>query len=106
MSDNDTAPVHVMANFTVHDAAKYRVYEKGFFPILKKHGGTFITFDDDSTTFEGSAPPKGRVVLFKFPSAAAATAWYNDPDYQALSEHRRAGTELKFLTMLHPIPEQ
>ena len=59
MSNSDTAPVHVMANFTVHDPAKYRVYEKGFFPILKKHGGTFITFDDDSTTFEGSAPPRG-----------------------------------------------
>lgn len=101
---SDEAPVHVMANFMVHDAAKYRVYEKGFFPILKKHGGTFITFDDGSTTFEGSRPPEGRVVLFKFPSAEAATAWYNDPDYQALSEHRRAGTELKFLTMLHGLP--
>ncbi|QTD54575.1 DUF1330 domain-containing protein [Parasphingorhabdus cellanae] len=101
---SDTAPVHVMANFTVHDAETYRIYEKGFFPILKRHRGTFITLDDDSTTFEGSAPPEGRVVLFKFPNAEAATAWYNDPDYQALSEHRRAGTELKFLTMLHPMP--
>lgn len=99
-----SGPVHVMANFTVHDAAKYRVYEKGFFPILKRHGGQFITLDDNSTTFEGSAPPEGRVVLFKFPNAEAATAWYNDPDYQALSDHRRAGTELKFLTMLHAIP--
>lgn len=99
-----TSPVHVMANFTVHDAEKYRVYEKGFFPILKKHGGEFITFDDNSQTFEGKSPPEGRVVLFKFPSAEAATAWYNDSDYQSLSEHRRAGTELNFLTMIHPIP--
>ena len=36
-------PVHVVANFTVQDAAKYREYEKGFFPILKRHGGEFIT---------------------------------------------------------------
>ena len=40
----------------------------------------------------------------RFPSAEAAEAWYNDPDYQALSEHRRAGTRLEFLTMLHGLP--
>ena len=97
-------PVYVVANFTVQDAAKYREYEKGFFPILKKHGGEFITFDDSSVTFEGFAPPEGRVVLFKFPNEEAATAWYNDPDYQALSEHRRAGTTLQFLTMVHSLP--
>ena len=32
MSDT---PVYVVANFIVHDAAAYRAYEKGFFPILK-----------------------------------------------------------------------
>ena len=32
MSDT---PVYVVANFIVHDAAAYREYEKGFFPILK-----------------------------------------------------------------------
>lgn len=102
----DHPPVHIVANFTVHDAEKYRVYEKGFFPILKKHGGQFITFDDNSVTFEGTSPPEGRVVIFKFPSEEAATAWYNDPDYQALSEHRRAGTGLNFLTMVHPIQDR
>jgi uncharacterized protein (DUF1330 family) len=97
-------PVHVVANFTVQDAAKYREYEKGFFPILKRQGGAFITYDDGSITFEGAAPPQGRVVMFRFPNEAAATAWYNDPEYQALSEHRRAGTTLQFLTMVHSIP--
>ena len=51
-----------------------------------------------------SAGETGRMVLFKFPSAEKAQAWYNDPDYQALSEHRRAGTRLEFLTMLHGLP--
>ena len=44
------------------------------------------------------------MVMFKFPSEEAATKWYNDPDYQALSEFRRAGTQLKFLTMVHGLP--
>ena len=101
MSDT---PAYVIANFTVHDAETYRVYEKGFFPILNKHGGEFITFDDNSVTFEGSEPREGRMVMFKFANEEAATNWYNDPEYQALSEHRRKGTELKFLTMVHSLP--
>ena len=95
---------YVMANFIVHDADTYRKYEKGFFPILKKHGGEFITYDDNAKTFERADPREGRTVLFKFPSEQAAEAWYNDPDYQALSEFRRAGTELKFITMVRGLP--
>lgn len=101
MSD---VPVYMIANFDIHDADTYRRYEKGFFPILKKHGGSFLTFDDATETLEGSEPRTGRTVLFQFPSEAAARAWWEDPDYQALSEHRRAGTELKFLTMVHGLP--
>lgn len=98
------APAYVVANFTVEDADTYRKYEKGFFPILKKHGGEFFTYDDHNANLEGPSPPKGRVVLFKFPSEQAARSWYDDPDYQALSEHRRAGTTLNFLTIVHGLP--
>jgi len=97
-------PVYVLANFPIHDAETYRKYEKGFFPILKRYGGEFITYDDNSITFEGSAPPPGRLVIFKFPNEQAGKDWYNDPDYQALSEFRRAGTDLQFITMVHGLP--
>jgi uncharacterized protein (DUF1330 family) len=97
-------PVHIIANLEVHDADKYRLYEKGFFGILKKHGGEFITFDDKSVTLEGANPPTGRLILFKFPSEEAAQAWFDDPEYQALSEHRRAGTTLNYLQMVHSLP--
>ena len=101
MSD---VPVYVIGNFTVHDADTYRQYEKGFFGILKKHGGSFISFDDNSIALEGVAPREGRMVLFQFPSEQAALTWYQDPEYQALSEHRRAGTDLQFLTLIHGLP--
>ena len=97
MSD---VPVFVLANLLVHDAAEYRTYEKGFFPILKRHGGEFVTYDDKPDTFEGSAPRPGRVIIFKFPSEEQARQWYADPEYQALSMHRRAGAPLEFLTMV------
>ena len=58
MSD---VPVYVVANFTVHDADTYREYEKGFFPILKRHEGSFFTYDDYTVTFEGNDPREGRM---------------------------------------------
>ena len=97
-------PVYAVVNLTITDAATYRQYEKGFFPLLKKPGGDFITFDDDAFTLEGEVPRTGRMILFRFPSEAQARAWYADPDYQALSEHRRAGTKLEFLTMVRGLP--
>ena len=97
-------PVYMVANFEINDAERYRVYEKGFFGILKKHNGQFYTYDDEPETLEGSSPRTGRVVIFGFPSEEAAKAWWADPEYQALSEHRRAGTEMKFLTLVHGIP--
>ena len=101
MSDQ---PVYVVANLVIEDAETYRNYEKGFFPILKKHGGTMLSVEDAPHTFEGGAPREGRMVLAKFPSEAAAKAWYDDPDYQALSEHRRPSTRLEFLSMLRGLP--
>jgi len=97
-------PVYMIANLVVEDAERYRQYEKGFFPILKKHGGSFVTFDDAIETLEGSAPPEGRMVIFRFPAESAARAWFDDPEYQALSEHRRAGAPLVHLTMVHELP--
>jgi uncharacterized protein (DUF1330 family) len=93
-------PVFMLVNLVVKDAAEYRQYEKGFFPILKRHGGEFVTYDDNADTFEGAAPRSGRMIIFKFPSESHARQWYGDPEYQALSEHRRAGTRLEFLTMV------
>lgn len=101
MSD---AAVYVIANITIEDASKYRQYEKGFFPILKKFGGELLTYDDAPTHFEGVHPRPGRVVILKFPSADQASAWYAEPEYQQLSENRRAGTTLEFLTLVHAIP--
>ncbi|MCR9104563.1 MAG: DUF1330 domain-containing protein [Gammaproteobacteria bacterium] len=101
MSD---VPVYMVVNLAVTDAESYRTYEKGFFGLLKKYGGEFITYDDNPITFEGDEPRAGRMIIFQFPSEQVAKDWYADQDYQALSEHRRAGTKLEFLTLVHGLP--
>jgi len=97
------APAYILANLVVEDAERYREYEKRFFPVLKKHGGSFITFDDESVTLEDEGPP-GRLVIFTFPSETAARDWYADAEYQEISEHRRAGTTTNFITLVHSLP--
>jgi uncharacterized protein (DUF1330 family) len=97
-------PVFMIVNLSITDKEEYLKYEKGFFPILKRFGGEFVTYDDNPETFEGSKPLEGRSIIFKFPSEQAARDWYADEDYQALSEFRRAGTALKNLTMVRGLP--
>lgn len=97
-------PVYAVVNLHITDASVYREYEKGFFPLLKKHGGEFITYDDAPITLEGTSPRAGRMILFRFGSEAKARAWFADSEYQALAGHRRAGTQLEFLTIVRGLP--
>ena len=86
-------PVYVLANIVIKDPDMYRKYEKGFFPILKKYEGQFITFDDHVGQFEGSSKVSGRVILFSFPNENLADQWYNSKEYTELSAFRRGGTD-------------
>ena len=95
--------VYMIANLQIHDPEKYREYEKGFFPILKKHDGEFITYDDNIEHFEGDIPMTGRVILFSFPSIKKAREWYLDTEYQSLSKHRRNSVTTT-LTMVNGLP--
>ena len=87
------------------DKDTYLKYEKGFFPILKRNRGEFITYDDSFEHMEGSEPlTGGRMIIFSFPSESAAKAWYNDPEYQELAKFRRDGAPLKSLSMVKGLP--
>ncbi len=93
----------MIAEFAITDAATYREYEKGFFPVLKSHGGSFLTYDDAPIALEG-ADPTGRMVIFTFPSEAAARGWFDSAEYQEIAAHRRAGTDLRSLMLVHGTP--
>ena len=86
-------PVYVIANIVIKDPDTYKKYEKGFFPILKKYKGQFITYDDNIGQFEGSSEVSGRVILFSFPSEDQANQWYSSDEYRELSVFRREGTD-------------
>ena len=86
-------PVYVIANIVIKDPDTYKKYEMGFFPILKKYGGQFITYDDNIGQFEGSSEVSGRGILFSFPNENLADQWYSSVEYKELSAFRREGTD-------------
>ena len=88
---SDTRPVRFIAHFTIDDPEVYRVYEKGFFPILKAHGGRFLTYDDAPVVLEGSRA-EGRTVMIEFESEEALMGWWESPEYREIAPHRHAGT--------------
>ena len=88
-------PVYFVVNLKINDSEEYRIYEKGCFPFLKKHNGSFITFDDSPECLEGDKPKQfDRVIIFSFPTEEDADNWWNDAEYQQLSIHRRKATEI------------
>ena len=83
-------PAYILSTMTIHDPATYKRYTDVTPPIVKRHGGRFLTRGDEVTTLEGGKFTE-RLVLIEFPTRAQAEAFYSDPDYQAASQHRRAG---------------
>jgi uncharacterized protein (DUF1330 family) len=45
-------------------------------------------------------------VIFSFPTEERARQWWADPEYQTLSEHRRAGCEMQFVTLVRGLPSR
>ena len=100
---SDTGPVHFIAHFTVNDPDGYRRYEQGFFPILKAHGGRFITYDDHPVLLEGEWAD-GRTVVIGFDSEDACLAWWNSPEYVELAAFRHAATTTHSIVVVHAPP--
>ena len=97
--------VYMLVDINIQDKETYLNYEKGFFPILKKYGGEFITFDDKIEHLEGEKPIEGRTILWTFPSEEEMNNWFSSNSYQELAEnYRRPATELKNLTVIKAMP--
>ena len=97
---NKAVAVYVIANLKITDDLEFSKYTEAFLPVIELFGGSVVTYDDDSLTFEGASPREGRMVILQFPSEKLAKDWYASNEYQAISENRRSGSKLEFLTMV------
>ena len=82
---------YFIANYTITNQADYQQYLAAVGTSLAAHGAENIVFDRDSVLLEGSAGPVS--VVLKFATKAAAQAWYESPEYQAISHLRTGSSE-------------
>lgn len=82
---------YFVANYTITNQAEYQKYLAAVGPVLEAHGAERVVVDRACDPLEGSA---GQVtVVLRFATKAAATAWYQSPEYQAIIRLRTANTE-------------
>jgi uncharacterized protein (DUF1330 family) len=82
---------YFIANYTITNPDGYQEYLAAVGPSLAAHGAERVVVDRGSDLLEGSA---GQVtVVLRFATKAAATAWYQSPEYQAIKHLRTDNTE-------------
>ena len=82
---------YFVANYTITNQAGYKEYLAAVGPSLEAHSAEIIIVDRDCEPLEGSA---GQItVVLRFATRAAAQAWYQSPEYQAIRHLRTDNTE-------------
>ena len=82
---------YFIENYTITNQAGYQEYIAAVGPTLDAHGAERVVVDRGSVPLEG---PGGQVsVVLRFASKAAAMAWYESPQYQAIVHLRTDNTE-------------
>ena len=76
--------------FTHRDA--YNRYQAAFMEVFQRYAGTLLAADEAPRVIEGEWD-RDKVVLMSFPDEAAFREWADSPDYQRISQDRRAGAE-------------
>jgi len=81
---------YFVANYRITNQDGYKEYLAAVGPTLAAHGAETIVVDRDCQLLEGSA---GQVtVVLRFATKAAADAWYESPEYQAIKHLRTDNT--------------
>lgn len=99
-------PLYMFANPVVTDAVNCQKFKKDFFPLLKKSGGEFGTWEEQPLHHARNLPRSGRIIPSCFPSEEVSRNRFTDADNQALSNRRRAGTRMEFTLMHRLLPRQ
>ena len=82
---------YVIANYKISNPEAYKAYVPAVMPTLQAYDGEVLVADYNSEVAEGS--PSNVSVVLRFASKAAAHAWYNSPEYQAIIHHRTDNSE-------------
>jgi uncharacterized protein (DUF1330 family) len=84
--------VYAIAQLKFTDRDAYNRYQAAFMEVFQRYAGTLLAADEAPRVIEGDWD-REKVVLMSFPDEAAFREWSESPDYQRISEDRRAGAD-------------
>ena len=91
-----------IARVDVTDPEAYKLYVAGAGPAFERFGAKFLARGGSHSPMEGTA--RARNVVIEFPSADAARACWNSPEYQAARKHRLGASEAE-LVIVEGVPD-
>ncbi|NND44038.1 MAG: DUF1330 domain-containing protein [Xanthomonadales bacterium] len=74
-------------NLEITDREKMDQYVAAAMPLTVRFGGEYVVLGGETHVMEGDWRPTGPVMI-RFPSMAAAQAWYQSADYAPLKALR------------------
>ena len=88
-------PAYIVVEIDVIDPGTYERYKAMAPPSIALYGGRYLVRGAPVTCLEGSWRPP-RFVLFEFPDAERARAWWSSPEYAPAKalRHASAGAEM------------
>jgi uncharacterized protein (DUF1330 family) len=84
--------VYAIAQLKFTDRDAYNRYQAAFMDVFQRYSGTLLAADESPTLVEGEWD-RDKVVLMSFPDEPAFREWAESPEYQRISQDRRAGAE-------------
>jgi uncharacterized protein (DUF1330 family) len=96
--------VYAIAQLKFTDRDAYDRYQAAFMEVFQRYSGTLLAADEAPQVVEGRWD-RDKVVLIAFPDEAAFREWSESPDYQRISEDRRAGADTVVL-LVQGLPAQ
>jgi uncharacterized protein (DUF1330 family) len=88
--------VYLIADVKVADDKWVPSYAAAVHDIVHKHGGKYLSRSGNVKKLEGKPRDTTLIALLQFPSAEAAEAFVNDPEYAPHAAARQAGSESRF----------
>ncbi|OOG56097.1 DUF1330 domain-containing protein [Polaromonas sp. C04] len=89
---------YIIANVTVTNPAQYEDYKKFSSAAMQVHGAEVCVRGGKAQVLEGDWTPE-RVVVLKFPSLAAARAFYDSPEYGKARAARQGAAVMRMIVV-------
>jgi uncharacterized protein (DUF1330 family) len=87
-------PAFIVATVTIVDQAKFAAYGAAIRGLADEFGGEYLVRGAVETVLEGHAAVGERVVILRFPDAAAARRFYDSDAYQAARALREGAADI------------